>query len=92
MRSGALEETIRMQLRSPRKGRLSIVLILAAAAASLLSPGAALAASEADIVLPDLSSQSFFGINGHTLLTIGVGIWMLRGARFLVIWAYQGES
>lgn len=28
----------------------------------------------------------------HTLLTIGVGIWMLRGARPLVTWAYQGES
>jgi|GEM_PF-1761716 len=28
----------------------------------------------------------------HTLLTIAVGIWMLRGARPLVTWAYQGES
>jgi len=28
----------------------------------------------------------------HTLLTIGVGIWMLRGARPLVEWAYKGEG
>jgi hypothetical protein len=28
----------------------------------------------------------------HTLLTIGIGIWMLRGARPLVNWAYTGET
>lgn len=28
----------------------------------------------------------------HTLLTIGVGIWMLRGARPLVAWAYGRET
>jgi hypothetical protein len=28
----------------------------------------------------------------HTLLTIGVGIWMLRGARPLVDWAYRQEA
>ena len=27
---------------------------------------------EANLVLPDLSSVSFFGINGHALLTIGL--------------------
>ena len=28
----------------------------------------------------------------HTLLTLGVGIWMLRGAKLLVDWAYQREQ
>ena len=28
----------------------------------------------------------------HTLLTIGVGIWMLRGARPVVDWAYQRDA
>ena len=28
----------------------------------------------------------------HTLLTIGVGLWMLRGAGPLVAWAYGRET
>ena len=39
--------------------------------AALLAPGLAIA-SEANLVLPDLSSQTFMGINGHTLLLLGM--------------------
>jgi K(+)-stimulated pyrophosphate-energized sodium pump len=46
------------------------------AAFTLLGQGAALAqdstGGEANLKLPDLSSVSFFGVNGHTLLTIGL--------------------
>ncbi len=50
----------------------------AAALAGLLLPTLAHAqgehpgGGEANLVLPDLSSASFFGMNGHTLLTIGL--------------------
>src|SRR5215216_4437014 len=39
-------------------------------------------ASEADLLLPDLASRSFFGINGHNLLLGGIlvcGLGMLFG-------------
>lgn len=39
--------------------------------AALALPSAALA-SEANLVLPDLASQSFVGVNGQTLLTLGM--------------------
>ena len=55
-----------MRLRFPCAGRLTAAVALAAA---LLCPTAALAKSEADIVLPDLSSQTFFGVSGQQLLT-----------------------
>ena len=83
MRSGALEDTTRMRLRFPRAS-LSVPLIVLAAA--LLSPTTALA-SEADIILPELRSQTFFGVNGHTLLTLGLGIAALGIVFGLVIYA-----
>ena len=48
-----------------------IVPMLALAAALLLFPGAA-HASDKDLILPKLSDQSFMGINGFVLLTIGL--------------------
>jgi len=32
---------------------------------------------EANLILPDLSSQSFLGLDGHTLLVIGIGVCVL---------------
>ncbi len=32
---------------------------------------------EANLILPDLSSQSFLGLDGHTLLLIGIGVCVL---------------
>src|SRR2546423_2811728 len=74
-----------MRLRLPRVGRFYPLICLAAAAA-LLSPTAALA-SEADILLPDLRSQQFFGMSGHTLLTLGLAIGALGIVFGLVIYA-----
>ncbi|HET6250362.1 MAG TPA: sodium-translocating pyrophosphatase [Tepidisphaeraceae bacterium] len=60
--------------------------LLAVLAAVLLTP-ASVFANDSDLILPDLSSQSFFGMNGHTLLTIGLVI-ALAGIVFgLVIYA-----
>jgi K(+)-stimulated pyrophosphate-energized sodium pump len=59
---------------------------LIVAAAALLSPAAAFA-SEADIVMPDLHSQRFFGVSGHTLLTLGLGIAALGIVFGLVIYS-----
>ena len=47
--------------------------IITLLAALCLTP-AAWAASEANLVVPDLSSQQFFGLSGSTLLTIGIGV------------------
>ena len=74
-----------MQLRSRRRSRFSLFTILTASLAALLSPTAALA-SEADIVLPDLRTQSFFGVNGHQLLTIGLALAALGIVFGLVIY------
>src|SRR5687768_910774 len=74
-----------MQLRSRRTGRFSLFTLLAASVAALLSPTAVLA-SEADIVLPDLRNQSFFGVNGHQLLTIGLALAALGIVFGLVIY------
>ena len=61
----------------PRQSALCSILtpILVAAACLLMMPGASLA-SEADLVLPDLNNpaQQFFGMTGHTLLTLGLVI------------------
>ncbi len=45
--------------------------VLAFAAPLVLSPLAA-RASDADIVLPDLGTQTYAGMNGHTLLSLGL--------------------
>src|SRR5215469_8516642 len=55
--------------------------------AILCWPPAAKAAGESDLILPDLSSQSFFGVNGHTLLTIGIVIAVLGIVFGMVIYA-----
>jgi K(+)-stimulated pyrophosphate-energized sodium pump len=49
----------------------ALILLAMSALASLLLPATA-AASEADLVIPDLASQSFLGIDGHSLLLIGL--------------------
>jgi K(+)-stimulated pyrophosphate-energized sodium pump len=56
-----------------------------AAAALLLRPAAA-SASEANITLPDLHSQSFFGMSGHLLLTLGIAIAILGIGFGLVVY------
>src|ERR1700688_3650359 len=63
-----------------------IVPVLAVAAAVLLSPAAVFAAGEDQLTLPDLRTQTFFGINGHTLLTIGLVITVLGILFGLVIY------
>ncbi|MCC7475867.1 MAG: sodium-translocating pyrophosphatase [Pirellulales bacterium] len=54
----------------------SILQYSAAALVVLLFVSSA-SASEADLVLPDISSQSFLGLNGRTLLMIGLVISLL---------------
>ncbi|HEX3553485.1 MAG TPA: sodium-translocating pyrophosphatase [Thermoanaerobaculia bacterium] len=56
-----------------RRGRLLLGLI---ALLSLFGVAPA-SASEADLLLPDLASQSFFGINGHSLLLGGLFVCLL---------------
>ncbi|HEX8292897.1 MAG TPA: hypothetical protein VF570_14155, partial [Pyrinomonadaceae bacterium] len=40
---------------------------------------------EANLLLPDLSSQSFLGVDGHTLLLVGLAVCVLGLAFGLVI-------
>jgi K(+)-stimulated pyrophosphate-energized sodium pump len=56
-----------------RRGRLMLGLM---ALLALLGVAPA-SASEADLLLPDLASQSFFGINGHNLLLGGLVVCVL---------------
>ncbi|HZK82365.1 MAG TPA: sodium/proton-translocating pyrophosphatase, partial [Humisphaera sp.] len=63
-----------------------IIPIAAMAGALLLAPLSA-HASDDQLVLPDLRSQSFFGMNGHTLLTLGLIIAVLGIVFGLVIYA-----
>ena len=62
-----------------------IVITLATAITSLLLPGS-VRADESDLVLPDLGSQQFLGVNGHLLLTLGLGIALLGIVFGLVIY------
>ncbi|MDB5172270.1 MAG: hppA 1 [Phycisphaerales bacterium] len=64
-----------------------ILPLIAVAAALLCSPGAALAAGDADLVLPDLATRQFFGINGHTLLSLGLIVSVLGILFGLVIYS-----
>jgi K(+)-stimulated pyrophosphate-energized sodium pump len=73
-----------MRMRFPRPQR--IVTALAVAAATLW-PARAFAAGEDQLVLPDLRTHVFFGLNGHTLLTLGLGIAVLGIVFGLVIYA-----
>jgi K(+)-stimulated pyrophosphate-energized sodium pump len=63
-----------------------VLALLAVAAAVLGAPSAAMA-SESNLILPDLSTQKFFGVDGHTLLTIGLVIAALGIVFGLVIYA-----
>ena len=64
-----------------------VILLSSFAAILLATPVSALAAGESDIVLPDLRSQQFFGLNGHTLLTLGLAIAALGIVFGLVIYS-----
>src|SRR5687768_2988441 len=60
----------------------------------IISPPAAaqvLAASEANLVLPDLSTQTFLGINGWWLLTLGMIICFAGLAFGIVIYKQLRE-
>src|SRR5205823_14043302 len=61
-------------------------LLVAALAFILLTPCIA-SASEAQLVLPDLRSTSFFGINGHNLLLGGLVVCLLGLVFGMVIYA-----
>ena len=74
-----------MQFRLPSLNKFVPAFAAAVAAAVLLWPSAALA-SEADLRLPDLRSQTFFGINGHALLTLGLALAALGIVFGLVIY------
>ena len=73
-----------MDMRIPRLRWIAP--LIAVAAAVLCCPSAALA-SDADLVLPELRAQKFFGIDGHTLLTIGILVAVLGIVFGLVIYA-----
>ncbi|XXT21461.1 sodium-translocating pyrophosphatase [Sorangium sp. So ce429] len=65
-----------MNVIRSQKAWLAPLLAGLAALALLLSGGRA-SASESDLVLPDLSTQTFGGIDGHTLLLGGIGVCVL---------------
>ncbi len=71
-----------MRLRLPSPGKLVALLILI----TVTCPPSIARASEADLVLPDLRTQEFFGINGHSLLTLGLAIAALGIVFGLVIY------
>jgi K(+)-stimulated pyrophosphate-energized sodium pump len=66
-------------------GLCALTLLLAL----VLAPAAH--ASEAELVVPDLGSQNFFGISGHTLLLFGLGICVL-GLLFGLVMYKQLEN
>ncbi len=67
---------------------LSVKNIVATIAAgfALLAAGSSAMASEASLVIPDLGSQSFVGVNGRVLLMIGLGICALGLVFGMVIY------
>jgi K(+)-stimulated pyrophosphate-energized sodium pump len=82
-----LEETNRMRPRLASLRRL-VPLLAVMAAVLLLAPTNAMAASEADLVLPDLGDPdiTFFGMTGKALLTLGLGVAALGIVFGLVIY------
>ncbi len=80
---GNLEETNRM--RPKIRTVTPLVVTLAGIIGSLLIPASA-RADESDLVLPDLGSQHFLGVNGHLLLSIGLVIALLGIVFGLVIY------
>jgi K(+)-stimulated pyrophosphate-energized sodium pump len=79
-----IEPTVLDRPAPARRGRLLLGLM---ALLALLGAVPA-SASEADLLLPDLASQSFFGINGHTLLLGGIFVCIL-GLLFGVAMYFQ---
>ncbi|WP_437984555.1 sodium-translocating pyrophosphatase [Sorangium sp. So ce117] len=75
-----------MNVLRSQKAWLAPLLAGLAALALLLSGGLA-SASESDLVLPDLGTQSFGGIDGRTLLMGGIGVCALGFAFGLVIYS-----
>ncbi|HZL34109.1 MAG TPA: sodium-translocating pyrophosphatase [Tepidisphaeraceae bacterium] len=73
-----------MSIRFPRLQKLIPVLALLAA---LLLSGSRARAGDADLVLPNLSTHVFFGLNGHTLLSLGLIVTVLGMAFGLVTYA-----
>ncbi len=65
--------------RSPWRPVLALALALVAGARPA-------AASEADLVLPDLGSVAFFGVAGSTLLLLGIGVCVLGMVFGLVMY------
>ncbi|KYF75700.1 potassium transporter [Sorangium cellulosum] len=75
-----------MNVIRSQKAWLAPLLAGLAALALLLSGGLA-SASESDLVLPDLSSQSFGGVDGRTLLLGGIGVCALGFVFGIVIFS-----
>ncbi|WP_437866665.1 sodium-translocating pyrophosphatase [Sorangium sp. So ce363] len=75
-----------MNVLRSQKAWLAPMLAGLAALALLLSGGLA-SASESDLVLPDLGTQSFGGIDGRTLLMGGIGVCALGFVFGLVIYS-----
>ncbi|WP_437968978.1 sodium-translocating pyrophosphatase [Sorangium sp. So ce260] len=75
-----------MNVIRSQKAWLAPLLAGLAALALLLSGGLA-SASESDLVLPDLGSQSFGGIDGRTLLLGGIGVCALGFVFGIVIFS-----
>src|SRR3954471_17625565 len=73
---GLLREARRIVIRSIFRASAAALLVLTAVSTA--------AASEAELVLPDLSTDQFLGINGRVLLLIGLAI-ALAGAVFGVM-------
>ncbi len=73
-RSVSVDDRAAALAPGPRRRALPLValtLLLALAGAPVAH------ASEAELVVPDLASQSFFGLSGHQLLLFGMGICVL---------------
>jgi K(+)-stimulated pyrophosphate-energized sodium pump len=71
-------------LREVRRIVIRSIFRASAAALLVLTAVSTAAASEAELVLPDLSTEQFLGINGRVLLLIGLAI-ALAGAVFGVM-------
>ncbi|WP_437898015.1 sodium-translocating pyrophosphatase [Sorangium sp. So ce124] len=75
-----------MNVLRSHKAWLAPLLAGLAALALLLSGGLA-SASESDLILPDLGTQSFGGVDGRTLLMGGIGVCALGFVFGLVIYS-----
>ena len=73
-----------------RPARLLAILALFT---GLLLPATPALASEAELVIPDLASQTFLGLPGNQLLMLGLGVWSLvcrmRGRLYESRWLHR---